>query len=239
MQTTVHASSKRVDDRRNRRYGRSVTVSVTGIEPADVAGGAHYVLRRHTFAGSNKPLHAWGDDGRRYGDSRGGSVSVEFFAKVSRPSDIPDELTATRWAEAFVPEVVAIIKSLIVKRAEHERRERLARQATRIADHIGKQAREQAKDVVRYKQRLAALEAELEAEVEAQLRTEIAGIDDAIVEHNAEYPDDKFEPEAVEVAKREAHRFTGARGFMRVTPEIKVEQIPELPIKTFGVGGEA
>ena len=226
MKTTIHASSNRTDDRRNKRYGREVTVTVTEIQPADVASSAHYNIRRHTFAGGIKPKHTHGDDGRRYGDERGGSMHVTFFAKATRPSEILPERHAVTWVEPLVTEIVAILKSCIAQHSDDARRANLAKQATQVADWIGNESRTTAKAAIDYDARLRELQDELDAAVAAARATFVAEM--------SLDPADGFAPEAVEVAKRESHRFTGERGFMRTVPEISVDEFPTAAIKTFG-----
>lgn len=159
-------STERVDDRRNKRYGRSVSVYIGASRDADelptvnVAAVAPEVSRR--LKDSELPGHP-----RIYASGMDG-YHVLYFIKARRPSEILSEHQARLQVERDVPDLESLIREV-----EHQyHRSRYHRQVAEGASKLLQWAiyhlEESAKDQTRYKQRRAALDAELREEAVAQ-----------------------------------------------------------------------
>jgi len=158
-------SGERVDDRRNRKYGRWVVVELSAATPAPSDTLRAEIVRAEIV--DRRRLHTrvpeWSADF---------SWRVSALVEAQRPSEILGDEEARAWGEQTLAPAVrsAYLRAVeVARKADHLAD--LAEQATRIRDHYGAIIAETAAKNVRYKQRTAALRAELEAEKEAVAET--------------------------------------------------------------------
>lgn len=155
--------TERVDDRRNKRYGRAVWVYIAAGEALRQRERGSVVKRILSVPGP------WGAlPGEPRIETKSGGYQAMYFVKARRPSEILSEQQARLQVERYAPDLVSVIRE-----AEHEvqrarRRIEVAEGATKLLQWALYDLEESAKDTTRYKQRRAALDAELREEAVAQ-----------------------------------------------------------------------
>lgn len=238
------------DDRRNKYYDRIVFFGALAWvphhdrqhsrtpSPTDVQERFHRKLKRLTdqevesafgcpvtFRTSSS---GWGFWSHREHEAENGSLSrMSWHVKlrVSKPSLIPDEETALRWAEEVgLPILRKAYAEAFAARAEYVRRLIAAEEATHLSKTFAKRAVNEARDVCRYEARLAALRAELEVEVQTQVEKMADKVREAI-----ESSDNDWEPEAAEYAIEHFGEFTdeylSSFPFRGHGPQVKVSDL--------------
>lgn len=155
--------SERIDDRRNKRYGRAVWVYIAAGKALRPGVTGAVVKRILSVPG---PWGALPMEPRLEASHLG--YQAMYFVKARRPSEILSEQQARLEVERHAPDLVSAIRE-----AEHEvqrerRRTEVAEGATKLLQWALYHLEESAKDTTRYKQRRAALDAELREEAVAQ-----------------------------------------------------------------------
>ena len=181
MEPTV--KTRKLDDRRSKRYGRLVTVYCDPGTRIGGNGALATAIRSRMEADAAKPLGERRFDGGHYYDCQVGSyffgasatggtdVSVTFLIPAAKPSLICSEGEGIAWGDDVAADlVVPVVRELAAERLLFEARERIAEDATKVARWLASVAVEEAQKVTRYEQRMAALKAELDAEIKAQLK---------------------------------------------------------------------
>lgn len=224
LDVSVSFHSEKVDDRRNKTYGRKLHVRAIFKVPDEKpehyrrAGSLHreslstYVTR-HTHAAVQGHKDAEDAPRLKY-DSFGSyssqgawdpceTFSYKTFFKSEKPSLILDEDECVRalGGEAKLRQLFedSIVAGLAEGRAEHALEEQ-AHFASCVLGHYGKVVEEKAIKATRYKQRLAALTAELQAEYVEQARAMLSEMGDGYG-WTPDEDDDPVDMVAVEAAK--------------------------------------
>jgi hypothetical protein len=215
-------ASYRSDDRKNKWYYRSI--AVRGPLPKGAGPYAVNDAVRPLLPEGLRSVKAdvW-DFVRSSAEPTMGIWS--WKVRAEKPSQIMAEEDAKQLAhDTLVPALRLAIIQVGEAAAERLRRERVLKQATRLASAAGKAVRQRAKEATRYEQRLAALHAELKAETEVQVRKVR---DTGEIAESAAAWDEDFDAEAVEAATRLFDRFaTPSRGLLpRYETELTITDV--------------
>lgn len=203
--TTVDVSEK-VDDRKNRFYGRKILVSMKLATEWDrrheVPSSAS--VMRYLWSAATQPqkLGIVALDGHRLRVDADSTwyladsvrLSFGFIVMATRPSKTISESDASVLSDTIVAALQSALIRACEEKREAKRQERAVEQAKGLIQWGAFSAVRRAKTACRFEQRLAALMAELASEVTCQtamMREERA------IETEA---GDKFEPEAVQYA---------------------------------------
>lgn len=161
--------TERVDDRRNKRYGRAVWVYIPAAEGITTGMLSGVVKRVFSVPGPYGDLDLTNAlPGNPRLESKSNGYHAVFFLKARRPSEILSDEQARLQVESYAPELVSVIRDMEheVQRSRH--RQQVAEGATKLLQWALYHLEQSAKDTTRYRQRRAALDAELREEAVAQ-----------------------------------------------------------------------